>query len=636
MPVDKDAILAGLNTMQAEAVRTIEGPVLILAGAGSGKTRALTHRIAYLMASGIPAENILAVTFTNKASGAIKERVSKLLSESGIMNHELGSNHNSQFVIHNSTLPTMGTFHSICLRILRRDIEVLSDYSRSFVIYDTSDQESLMKSVMLSLGLDIKKLNPKSMLHKISEAKSELVSAQEFESKATEYRDKSLSAIYTAYQDALHKANALDFDDLIMVTVRLFQKHPQILERYQELWRYLLIDEYQDTNHAQYVWANLLAKKYRNIAVVGDDAQSIYGWRAADIRNILDFEKDYPDAKVIMLEQNYRSTQTILQAANKIIGNNEHQKQKNLWTDNTPGDKIIVKEAYHVQEEGEYVVQTIKQHAHRKSGLSNFTVLYRTHAQSRAVEDVLIRYGIPYRILGGLRFYERREIKDILAYLRLIINPSDSVSFRRVANVPARGLGPISLAKKSGPAYEKFVELLEELRAQSATLSLPALLRYLFKKIGYESFLNDKTKEGDERWENVKELLTATSGKELEAFLEEVALVQETDSLKEGESSVSLMTIHSAKGLEFPVVFMIGMEDGIFPHSRSLFDQTQLEEERRLCYVGITRAQTELHMIFCKTRALYGTTQINPPSRFVLEIPEELVEFKPAEGIDAY
>lgn len=616
MAVDKERIVAGLNTMQAEAVRTIAGPVLILAGAGSGKTRALTHRIAYLMASGVRPENILAVTFTNKAAAAIKERVAKLIG--------------------NTAMPTMGTFHSICLRMLRRDIESLGTYSRNFVIYDMADQESLMKTIMLDLGLDVKKFNPKSMLHKISELKSELVDEKEFESKVSEFRDQRLAALYTAYQDGLRKANALDFDDLIMTTVRILQNKPEILDHYQELFKYILIDEYQDTNHAQYIWANLLAKKYQNIAVVGDDAQSIYGWRKADIRNILDFEKDYPNAKVIMLEQNYRSTQTILSAANKVIGNNEHQKQKNLWTDNRAGEKIIVKEAYHVQEEGEYVVQTIKKHADLKTGLSNFTVLYRTHAQSRAVEDVLIRYGIPYRILGGLRFYERREIKDILAYLRLIVNPNDAVSFRRVANVPARGLGPVALAKKSGPAYEKFVNLLEELRAQAKTLSLPALLRHLFKKIGYEAFLNDKTKEGDERWENVKELLTATSGKELEAFLEEVALVQETDALKEGESSVSLMTLHSAKGLEFPVVFMIGMEDGIFPHSRSLFDQTQLEEERRLCYVGITRAQEELHLIFCRQRALYGTTQINPPSRFVLEIPEELVEFRPAEGSYVY
>ncbi len=601
----KEEILQGLNPKQVEAVRTITGPVLILAGAGSGKTRALTHRIAYLIASGIKPENILAVTFTNKAAAEMKHRVQKLIGA--------------------SAMPAMGTFHSICLRILRAKIDHLG-YSKSFVIYDTDDTQSLMKQIILDLGLDPKKNSPKSMLGRISELKSELIGPKQFEEDAKEYRDRMLTSIYEAYQSELAKNNALDFDDLIMLTVQLFRKHPAILEQYQELWRYIMVDEYQDTNHAQYILISLLAKKYRNIAVVGDDAQSIYGWRKADIRNILDFEKDYPDAKVILLEQNYRSTQTILEAANSIIGKNKHQKQKNLWTDNRAGDTITVKEARDPREESEYIISQIKD-----KNLEQCTILYRTHAQSRAVEETLIRHGLPYRILGGVRFYERREIKDILAYLRLVANPNDSVSFRRVVNVPTRGIGKVALSKKSGPAYEKFVELLEELRAVAPTMPLTKFLQYLFKKINYELYLNDKTEEGRERWENVQELLTATAGKKLEAFLEEVALIQETDSLEQSGPSITLMTVHSAKGLEFPTVFIIGMEDGVFPHARSLFDPTQLEEERRLCYVAVTRAMSDLHLIFCRQRTIFGTTQLNPPSRFIFEIPEACVTFIPTD-----
>lgn len=620
-------ILEGLNEKQAAAVRATSGPVLILAGAGSGKTRALTHRIAYLIASGVRAESILAVTFTNKAATEMKLRVAKLL-QGGVM-------------------PNMGTFHSICLRILRIEIEKLGAYSRNFVMYDTADQETLIKRVMLDLAIDPKKNNPKSMLHRISELKSELLGAQSFESEAKEYRDKILAGIYTAYQSALEQANALDFDDLIMLCVRLFREHPAVLEKYQDHFQYILIDEYQDTNHAQYAWANLLAKKYRNIAVVGDDAQSIYGWRKADIRNILDFEKDYPDATVVTMDQNYRSTQNILDAANSIIGNNTHQKQKHLWTDNDRGERIIVKEAHNAQDEGIYIVDTIREKARKQKGLGGFTVLYRTHAQSRALEETLIRHGMPYRILGGVKFYERREIKDILAYLRVISNPRDLVSFERIYNVPQRGLGEVSykkwksdpetLGKKQLAAFKSLEHMFDELRTEAKKLPLSKLMGLVFKKIGYESFLDDKTEEGQARWENVKELLTVTHKYDelpppegLEKFLEEATLMQETDQLVDGEQVVTMMTMHSAKGLEFPVVFIIGMEDGIFPHARSLFDPTQLEEERRLCYVGVTRAREELHLLFCRQRTLYGMTQINPPSRFVLEIPENLVDFIPA------
>ncbi len=519
-----------------------------------------------------------------------------------------------------SSLPLVGTFHSVCLRMLRQDIEKLG-YSRNFVIYDSDDQQSLIKTTMLDAGLDIKKWSPKSMLGAISDLKSELIGPEEFERKANGFKETTVASVYGAYQAALTYANALDFDDLIMTTVRLLREHPDTLDKYQELFKYLMIDEYQDTNHAQYAWANLLAKKYRNIAVVGDDAQSIYGWRKADIRNILDFEKDYPDAKIILLEQNYRSTQTILHAANSIIGNNKNQKQKNLWTENHGGNHITIKEAHDVAEEGEYVISNLKPGA---------TILYRTHAQSRAIEEALVRHGIAYHILGGTKFYERREIKDILAYLRLMINPDDTVSFRRVCNTPPRGLGPVAIKKKTEP-YQKFVAFLEELRAEIKK-PLAEFVRHVIAKTKYEAYIRDRTTEGEERWENVKELLTAAAGKDLEAFLEEVALIQETDKLKGDHATVNLMTLHSAKGLEFPLVFIIGMEDGVFPHSRSLFDPIQLEEERRLCYVGVTRAREDLHLIFCRQRALYGSTQINPPSRFIFEIPESLVKFIPAEG----
>ena len=589
-----------MNDKQIEAVTAIEGPVLILAGAGSGKTKALTHRIAYLIASDIHPENILAVTFTNKAAGEIKHRVAGLVG---------------------GQMPTMGTFHSVCLRMLRQDIKRL-EYDRNFVVYDAQDQEALMKQCMLEVGLDIKKISPKTMLGRVSELKSELAGPDEFEEKVVDVRDEFLAQAYHAYQQNLRKANALDFDDLIMLTVQLLRTKPEVLTKYQNLWRYIMIDEYQDTNHAQYVWVNLLAQKYRNLAVVGDDAQSIYGWRKADIRNILDFEKDYPEAKVVLLEQNYRSTQTILTAANHLIANNKSQKQKKLWTDKADGAPIIVKEANDTLEEGAYVIANIK---------AGGTVLYRTHAQSRAMEEALVRQGIPYRILGGLRFYERREIKDILAYLRLIANPKDTVSFVRICNTPPRGLGPVALKNKTAP-YQKFQDLMDELRAESERIPLASLLRFLLKKIDYELYLTaDKSAESIERWENVKELLTATAGKKLEAFLEEVALLQETDKLETEDGAVNLMTLHSAKGLEFPTVFIIGLEDGVFPHSRSLFDPAQLEEERRLAYVGITRAREQLHLVFCRQRQLYGSTQLNPPSRFIFEIPESLVTFIPAD-----
>ena len=641
-----EKIFQELNDKQVEAVRATEGPVLILAGAGSGKTRALTHRIAHMIGQDIPAHNILAITFTNKAAGEIKDRISALLNA-------------NRYTLNAS--PWMGTFHSICLRILRHEIKAL-DYTPNFVIYDEDDQISLIKNVMQEIEIDTKKFNPKNVLGRISALKSELVDHEDFANSAKEYFEKTVAPIYAGYQMALKNNNALDFDDLLMLCVRLFQKNPQILEKYQNIFRYILVDEYQDTNHSQYVWVNLLAQKHRNLFVIGDDYQSIYAFRLANIRNILDFEKDYPEAKVILLEQNYRSTQNILAAANNIIIKNKNQKHKKLWTENIAGEEIILKEAANERREGDYVVETIRNNLQQGRGLQDITILYRTHAQSRAIEEAMIKHGLPYRILGGVKFYQRREIKDILAYLRLAVNPNDIVSWDRVYNVPGRGIGQTTwqrvkeatitntletikgisteygIGQKQVAALKSLAHLVEELSQKSSEFSPTQLIKHVLQKTNYESYINDKTGDGEERWENVKEILTATRKYDqdtgqpheaLEKFLEEVALIQETDKIDKSGSAINLMTVHSAKGLEFPVVFIIGMEDGIFPHSRALFEPAELEEERRLCYVGVTRAKEKLYLTYCRERNLYGSTQFNPPSRFLFEIPEHLLNFSP-------
>ncbi len=659
-------IFKDLNDKQIEAVRAIEGPVLILAGAGSGKTKALTHRIAHMIERGISAHNILAITFTNKAAGEIKDRVTALLQGPS-----------SELHVPSST-PWMGTFHSICLRILRHEIKAL-DYTPNFVIYDEDDQLSLIKNVMQDLEIDPKKFNPKNVLGRISALKSELVDHEEFSDRNKEYFEKIVAPIYVNYQTALKQNNALDFDDLIMLCVKLFQKNPQILEKYQNIFCYILVDEYQDTNRGQYVWVNLLAKRHRNLFVIGDDYQSIYAFRLANIRNILDFEKDYPEAKVILLEQNYRSTQNILTAANSIILKNTNQKHKKLWTEKGAGEEIILKEAANERREGDYVIETIRNNMKQGRSLLDFTILYRTHAQSRAIEEALIKYGLQYRILGGVKFYQRREIKDILAYLRLAINPNDLVSWNRIYNVPVRGIGQttwqkiknitkqniletltnassdLGIGQKQVISLKSLAKFVEELSQKSTELSPSQLIKYILQKTNYESYINDKTSDGEARWENVKEILTATrkfdsssittelsktapdksterSQLGLESFLEEVALIQETDKLAKNADAINLMTIHSAKGLEFPIVFIIGMEDGIFPHSRSLFEPAELEEERRLCYVGITRAKERLYLTYCRERNLYGSTQFNAPSRFLFEIPENLINFLPLKG----
>ncbi|MFH1769530.1 MAG: UvrD-helicase domain-containing protein [Parcubacteria group bacterium] len=639
----KEAILKDLNKEQIKAVQTITGPVLILAGAGSGKTRALTHRIAYMIEDGISPHNILAVTFTNRAAKEMKERINKLLSGKD-----------------KSVMPVIGTFHSVCLRILRAQAQHLG-YDPGFVIYDTDDQVSVVKNILENLGIDQKRFKPQTMLNKISTLKNELITSAKFEPEANSYTQKLLQTIYEAYQDTLKKMNAMDFDDLIMNCVQLFQTNPEILEKYQDMFNYILIDEYQDTNHAQYVWVKLLARKHRNVAVVGDDNQSIYGWRQADIRNILDFEKDYPEAVVISLEQNYRSTQTILDAANNVISNNKMQKLKNLWTDNSKGEAVIIKEAMDHHQEAKYIVEMIQG---KPEILKHGAILYRTHAQSRNLEEALVRHGIPYSIFGGIKFYERREVKDVLAYLRLTLNPRDQVSFGRIYNVPTRGLGATTYKKllsmdlpldellssnlldkefnkKQIEKLHALDELLQKIGSQAKTMPASKLVLSLLKLLDYKRYIDDGTPEGEVRWDNVKEIITAAQKYDeiepprgLEAFLEEVALLQDTDTKRGHETGIRMMTLHSAKGLEFDTVFMVGMEEGIFPHARSLYDVDELEEERRLCYVGITRAERELHMIYCRHRNLYGSYQMNPPSRFILEVPEELIEFKHIDDED--
>ncbi len=641
---DTNYIFRDLNDRQREAVEHIDGPILILAGAGSGKTKTLTHRIANLIASGIPPYNILSITFTNKAAQEMRERISKLL--------------NTDPTQPTITLPYAGTFHSMCLRILRQEAELLG-YERNFVVYDSDDQQSLVKTILNDLALDSKRWNPKTMLNKISQLKNELITPDEYLDRAKEYQEKILASIYEHYQSALKSARAMDFDDLIMQCVILFQKNPDVLKKYQDLFRYILIDEYQDTNKTQYTWVNLLAKEHRNLAIVGDDAQSIYGWRQADIRNILNFEKDYPEAKVILLEQNYRSTKLILEAANTIIANNEQKKEKNLWTDNPEGEKIHIKEIPHERDEAHFIAKSILQIAKEKKS-DQCAILYRTHAQSRAIEEALIRYGLPYRIIGGLKFYQRREVKDILAYARLALNQNDSVSVQRIYNVPTRGVGTTSfqafldsgiplhqvdaetleasvkMPTRSMKAFLSFVEIIRDLNDQSKVLNTTELIRYIIKKTGYDSYINDGTPEGEVRWENVKELFTATKKYDsfaapegLEKFLEEVALIQEADNVDSVAAPIQMMTIHSAKGLEFPVVFVAGLEEGIFPHSRALFNTKELEEERRLCYVAVTRARTKLYLTYCRQRTMYGSTQMYPPSRFIFEIPKHLLNFTP-------
>ncbi|WP_312096060.1 DNA helicase PcrA [Niallia sp.] len=640
-----DKILNGLNPEQKEAVKATDGPLLIMAGAGSGKTRVLTQRIAYLMVEkGINPYNILAITFTNKAAKEMRQRIAAVL---GGASEEIW----------------ISTFHSMCVRILRKDIDRIG-YNRNFTILDTTDQQSVIKGILKDRNIDPKKYDPRAILASISSSKNELVTPEEFAKTAGDYFSQIVSDVYTEYQRRLRKNQALDFDDLIMQTIHLFQRVPEVLEYYQRKFQYIHVDEYQDTNRSQYMLVKLLASRFRNLCVVGDSDQSIYAWRGADISNILSFEKDYPNAKVVMLEQNYRSTKRILQAANQVIANNSGRKDKNLWTENEDGNKIYYYRADSEQGEAQFVIGKIQELRRESSlNLSDIAILYRTNAQSRVMEEMLLKSNIEYSIVGGIKFYDRKEIKDTLAYLRLIANPDDDISFQRVINVPKRGIGSssvdkianfaamhdmsmyqaleavelIGLSPKITKAASEFRDLIQNYTRMQEYLSVTELVEEVIDKSGYVDMLKaEKSIESQSRLENIEEFMSvsknfeeANDDKSLIAFLTDLALVADIDKLDDDGNqadSVVLMTLHSAKGLEFPIVFLIGLEEGVFPHSRSLMEETEMEEERRLAYVGITRAEKQLYLTNAQMRTLFGRTNMNPPSRFVKEIPEDLLE----------
>ena len=641
-------LLEGMNERQKEAVQHTQGPLLIMAGAGSGKTRVLTHRMAYILAEEeVHPWNILAITFTNKAAREMKERVSQLV----------GPQAEDMWV---------STFHSMCVSILRRDIELLG-YQRSFTICDPSEQQTAMKRILKKLDIDSEKYDYRMILNRISQAKNDLEDVEEFNKKYTGYVEQIIGKCYREYQKELAKSMTLDFDDLIMLTVQLFQKHPETLQYYQQKFQYIHVDEYQDTNHAQYRLVTMLAKKFKNICVVGDADQSIYGWRGADMSNILEFEKDYQNAKVVLLEQNYRSTKTILQAANHVIENNVNRKVKKLWTENEEGQAITYYRAQSEQDEGRYVLSQIQSLLRDGYHYDDFAILYRTNAQSRVMEENLLKSNIPFRLVGGQRFFERLEIKDLLAYLRLIVNSQDDLSFRRIVNSPKRGIGATSLAKlsdfaevyqfslleaslqttlsplsgKAAKALEKFATTIEELRKMQEFLSISEFVEQVIEKTGYLTSLEQQhTMEADARIENIQEFISVAKQFEqdrleeeseespLLQFLTDLSLVSDVDSDDGDGRMVTLMTLHAAKGLEFPVVFIIGLEEGIFPSSRSIMEHDDVEEERRLAYVGITRAEQKLFLTNAYSRLLYGRTQTNRPSRFVLEIGEELFDSK--------
>ena len=639
-------LLDGMNPQQLEAVKTTEGPLLIMAGAGSGKTRVLTHRIAYLIVEKqVYPSKILAITFTNKAAREMRDRIDALLSP-GI-----------------SESMWVSTFHSMCVRILRRNIDRIG-VSKNFTILDTADQLTAIKNVFKQLNIDTKQYDPRTVLHTISSAKNECITAEQYKANANLHNpyEKVVGDVYEGYEKLLRKNQSLDFDDLIMMTITLFERVPDVLEYYQNKFQYIHVDEYQDTNHSQYKLVQMLASKFKNICVVGDSDQSIYRWRGADISNILSFEKDYPNAKVILLEQNYRSTKRILNAANDVIAHNERRYPKNLVTNNPEGEKIVVYKARDERDEAQFVVKTIQElmeKEHRK--LDDFAILYRTNAQSRAMEEVLVKSNLDYNIVGGTKFYDRKEIKDLLAYLRLIANNDDDLSLARIINEPKRSIGATTFEKmatyaiqndqsifeamknvkgmgltpRASKAVESFRELISYLSKMQEYLSVTELVEEVIEKSGYRDMLEkEKTIEAESRLENIEEFLTVTKAfeessddKTLVAFLTDLALISDIDSLDETEDAKSgkvvLMTMHSAKGLEFPVVFIIGMEENIFPHSRSIGDQAEMEEERRLAYVGITRAEERLYLTCASYRTLYGRSNSNMPSRFIKEISDE-------------
>ncbi len=636
-----DYLLEGLNPEQRRAVETTDGPLLIQAGAGSGKTKTLTHRIAYLIATGKATPfNILSVTFTNKAAKEMRARVAKLLGENAD---------------NRSFMPYMGTFHSICVRLLRQDGEHIG-IARNFVIFDESDRQAAIKQASKQLMLDEKSFPARALSSQISGAKNELINAAEYNGTASTPTQRAAAQVFPLYERALKDAGALDFDDLIARTVQLLKTVPDIRNKWRQQFRYVMIDEYQDTNAAQYNLVKLLTNEQRNIAVVGDDWQSIYSWRGADFRNILNFEKDYKDCAVIKLEQNYRSTKHILDAAHAVITKNTQRSDKQLRTDAGDGMPVQLLQVANERAEGEAIIRRIRLGVDSgKRNFNDYAVLYRTNAQSRSIEEAFVHYGVPYRVVGGVRFYDRKEIKDLLAYVRLIFQRDDRVSFERIVNIPTRGIGAKSLENfaawrtlhgldlqsallqavecsditpKARKGLFELGEMLDALRVAASDASVSGLIDSLIRRIGYLQHLDDGTPQGEARQENVRELLSVAQEYQdigLEGFLEEVALVSDLDTADFGGNSVTLMTLHAAKGLEFPAVFMVGMEETILPHSRALYDQSEMEEERRLCYVGMTRARQELYLSSASSRLLYGGVQHNPPSRFISEIGADSV-----------
>ena len=641
--VSMNSLLTGLNKEQQQAVQHTEGPLLILAGAGSGKTKVLTVRIAHLLAQGVNPYEILAITFTNKAAKEMKSRVEGLVGD--VANRIW-----------------LSTFHSFCAKFLRFEIDSFLGYNSNFTIYDTSDSQAVIKAALKALNLDDKYYPVGAMIAAISDAKNQLLFASDFRKQARDFYQQKIADVYEYYERELRKNNALDFDDLLLVAVKLLQSNAAVLDKYSHRFRYVMIDEYQDTNHAQYLLAKLLASHWKNIAVVGDADQSIYAWRGADIQNILDFEKDYPNCTSIKLEQNYRSTKIILDAANAVIDNNEGRPEKNLWTDKIEGAKIQHFTAQSEHEEAAFIGDTIaKKHDIHDVPYGDMAILYRTNAQSRVLEEALIKRALPYTMVGGTKFYDRKEIKDVLAYLRVLYNPFDDLSLLRIINVPKRSIGATTVAKLQDYAREKGTSLfmtltqlhlidsikgktkekLEEFGILIFTLvsemedkTVLDILESILDRTGYLAQLEESTDPQDQaRAENIGELLsvakdfqdTNPSGT-VEDFLEQVALVNDVDSFEQEEAKVTLMTLHAAKGLEFPIVFLCGLEEGLFPHSRTLMNPEEIEEERRLAYVGITRAEKELYISNATTRTVFGRTSSYLPSRFIDEIPEELVD----------
>lgn len=641
--IPMNSLLTGLNKEQQQAVQHTEGPLLILAGAGSGKTKVLTVRIAHLLAQGVNPYEILAITFTNKAAKEMKSRVEGLVGDV-------------------ANCIWLSTFHSFCAKFLRFEIDSFLGYNSNFTIYDTSDSQAVIKAALKSLNLDDKYYPVGAMIAAISDAKNQLLFASDFRKQARDFYQQKVADVYEYYERELRKNNALDFDDLLLVAVKLLQSNAAVLDKYSHRFRYVMIDEYQDTNHAQYLLAKLLASHWKNIAVVGDADQSIYAWRGADIQNILDFEKDYPNCTSIKLEQNYRSTKIILDAANAVIDNNEGRPEKNLWTDKTEGAKIQHFTAQSEHEEAAFIGDTIaKKHDIHDVPYGDMAILYRTNAQSRVLEEALIKRALPYTMVGGTKFYDRKEIKDVLAYLRVLYNPFDDLTLLRIINVPKRSIGATTVAKlqeyarangtslfmtltqlhlidsikgKTKEKLEEFGILIFTLVSEMENRTVLDILESILDRTGYLAQLEESTDPQDQaRAENIGELLsvakdfqdTNPSGT-VEDFLEQVALVNDVDSFEQEEAKVTLMTLHAAKGLEFPIVFLCGLEEGLFPHSRTLMNPEEIEEERRLAYVGITRAEKELYISNATTRTVFGRTSSYLPSRFIDEIPEELVD----------